>query len=141
MPATRACLPLMRGVRRHVTVSEILQSLRQLEIELHQSETRANISRLAELLHPDFEEFGRSGKVYSRSDILAESWGDQELPDIQSGEFKATEIGEGIVLLTYVSAHRGESGELKRRALRSSLWVLGDVGWQMRFHQGTPLNA
>ena len=90
------------------------------------------------LLHPDFEEFGRSGTRYSREDVLQEFGPASTPPAIRAEHFRLVELAEGIALLTYVSAHVDAGGNAHRQTLRSSLWVLTDAGWQMRFHQGTP---
>ena len=114
------------------------EELRKLETELHRAETRRNAARLSELLHPEFSEFGRSGRRYSREEILAEFSTGKASPQIVSTDFSVAQIGEGLALVTYTSAHKSESGRLHRKSLRSSLWVRSDAGWQMRFHQGTP---
>ena len=124
-----------------MAVPELLETLSRLEIELHRSETRRDVQRMCELLHEDFEEFGRSGRRYSRSEVLAEFSAGQTLPQIDARDFDVHRLGEGLALLTYRSAHVGESGELSRHTLRSSLWTLTATGWRMRFHQGTPTDA
>jgi hypothetical protein len=90
------------------------------------------------LLHPDFVEFGRSGTRYTRADILKEFGPNSVLPAIQSCDFDLVVLAQGIALLTYLSAHVDAGGDLHRHTLRSSLWVCTEVGWQIRFHQGTP---
>jgi hypothetical protein len=50
----------------------LLEELRTLETELHTVEARRNRERMETLLHPDFVEFARSGKQYTRPDILSE---------------------------------------------------------------------
>jgi hypothetical protein len=50
----------------------LLEELRTLETELHKDETRRNRKRMETLLHPDFVEFGRSGRRYTRADVLKE---------------------------------------------------------------------
>ena len=49
---------------------ELLQTLRQMEEELHRAVTQRDPAPLEALLHPDFEEFGRSGKRYDKAEIL-----------------------------------------------------------------------
>ena len=56
--------------------SGLLELLRVLETELHRLETRQNRNRLEQLLHPDFVEFARSGRRYSRSEVIVEFSGD-----------------------------------------------------------------
>ncbi|HKA44842.1 MAG TPA: DUF4440 domain-containing protein [Burkholderiales bacterium] len=87
-------------------------------------------------------EFGRSGRRYSRSEILAEFSGPgAALEAVHVEQFELAELGRGAALLTYLSAHKSPTGELYRRTLRSSLWLETETGWQMRFHQGTPADA
>jgi hypothetical protein len=119
-------------------VSDLLETLQELETELHQLATRCNTSRMEELLHPQFEEFGRSGRRYSRAEVLTEFTADTDYPRIVSMDFSVRTVGDGVALLTYRSAHRDESGDLHRHTIRSSVWVLRADGWQMLFHQGTP---
>lgn len=93
------------------------------------------------LLHPDFLECGRSGTRYTRDDILKELSAESILPVVHAQDFDLVILAENVALLTYLSAHVDAEGNLGRHALRSSLWVRTDVGWQMRFHQGTPTIA
>jgi hypothetical protein len=115
-----------------------LEELRGLERELHKGETRRNRSRMETLLHPDFVEFGRSGTRYSRADVLEEFGPESALPAIHSEDFHMVILADGVALVTYTSAHLDVAGNAHRHTLRSSIWVLTNVGWQMRFHQGTP---
>lgn len=122
-------------------MSALLEALRVLEVEPHRLETRKNVARLKELLHPDFEEFGRSGRRFTRDFVLDAFANTFEYPQVVSRDFRLVEAADGVALLTYVSALRLESGELHRYTLRSSVWVRGDHGWQMLFHQGTPMDG
>jgi len=116
----------------------LLEELRGLETELHQNETRHNRQRMEALLHPEFVEFGRSGRRYTREEVLEELGPDKQLPPVQSGQFGLILLAKHVALLTYVSAHTDAKGDLYRYTLRSSIWVHTKVGWQVRFHQGTP---
>lgn len=124
----------------HNNSGMLLQQLRSLETGLHKDETRRNRKRMEMLLHPDFVEFGRSGTRYTRDDILKEFAGsDSVLPDIHSWQFDLVVLADRVALLTYLSAHLDTGRNLYRHTLRSSVWVLTEVGWQMGFHQGTRL--
>lgn len=118
--------------------NNLLQTLQDLEVELHLTETRCNLARLGDLLHPDFEEYGRSGRRYSRAEILDAFQAGGELTPIVAWDFALARLGDGVGLLTYQSAHVGPSGDRQKHTLRSSLWMRTAIGWQMRFHQGTP---
>ena len=48
-------------------------------------------------------------------------------------DLRGTRLAEDVVQLTYAT-HR--AGAVSRR---SSLWRRTEVGWQLWFHQGTPL--
>jgi hypothetical protein len=122
-----------------MAADDLLGTLQPLEVELHHAETRCNTARLEVLLHPAFEEFGRSGRRYSRSDVITEFQGEKsELAPVHAQDFQLTELGAGVVLLTYRSAHVDAAGHFYRWTLRSSLWLHTERGWRMRFHQGTP---
>ena len=58
--------------------------------------------------------------------------------DLRGALSSLSDLGDGVALLTYRSAEVGDDGEAARHALRTSLWVRGRDGWQIRFHQGTP---
>ena len=114
-----------------------LEELIALEVELHQEATRRGRVRMEALLHPEFVEFGRSGRRYTREDVLAEFTGEVVHPVIHAENFELAELAEGVVLLTYLSAHVDAEGGLYRHSLRSSIWIWTEAGWRMRFHQGT----
>jgi hypothetical protein len=123
--------------RGHIT---LLEELRTLETELHSDKTRHDRRCLETLLHADFIEFGRSGRRYTRADMLKEFGLGNVLPPIRSSNFELVVLCEGAALLTYVSAQVDAGGNSYRQSLRSSIWVRTKVGWQMRFHQGTPVH-
>ena len=119
-------------------MTELLETLRALEESLHQGETRRDPVRLEALLHPEFEEIGRSGRRFSRREILAELAPTDPFPAVVSSDYALTALGDDVALLTYRSAHVGDAGRLYRHSLRSSIWVRTSGRWRVRFHQGTP---
>ena len=119
---------------------QLLSALRNLEVELHRPECRSNTERLDELLHDSFFEIGRSGRRWSRSDILNELPNENMSYNIVSREFSIHVVTEKTVLLTYQSANKREPGELSRFCARTSLWQETPGGWKMRFHQGTDIS-
>ncbi|MEM6255116.1 MAG: DUF4440 domain-containing protein [Cyanobacteria bacterium P01_D01_bin.156] len=116
----------------------LLATLRELECELHQPECRRNRDRLAQLLAPDFREFGRSGATYTRDYQLMSLPSAPNSPQIHVQDFVVNQLSDAIALLTYRNAHVSPSGELICHTNRSAIWRLGSSGWQMVFHQGTP---
>ena len=112
--------------------------LRALEEELLQPAVRKTASRVDALLADDFMEFGSSGRVFYKHDIIdilrSESLARRSLTD-----FRALPLGPGVVLTTYRATSYGAAGEQPIHSLRSSVWRLFDGRWQVVFHQGTPL--
>ena len=121
--------------------TDLLSHLRELEVALHQPKVRRDPTRLNQLLHNSFSEFGRSGRSYSRDEILELLSHEVPSRTIWSQDFTVAEIAEDVALLTYKSAYIDANGELGRHTLRSSLWQRTALGWRMRFHQGTPTDA
>jgi hypothetical protein len=106
---------------------------RQLEESLWRHETRYDRDYLRQVLHPDFFEFGRSGRAWSRDDTLASAPG---AIDARLADFAVHRLGDDAVLVTYTSYVRHEQVDVGRR---SSVWVRAGSSWQLRFHQGTPV--
>ena len=114
-----------------VALHELLVALKT---ELHQPTCRANPSRLAELLHDDFMEIGRSGRTYRKADFLELPPDAAQRAFVASREFKTLNLALDVALVTYRSASVVAKGESSKHALRSSLWLRTQSAWQMRFH-------
>lgn len=99
-----------------------------LERSLLTDEVRADPAAVAALLHPDWCEVGQSGRLWTRSETLAEIG---PLPtDVRLEMIAADQLDAGTILLIWRSIGDGAT------AVRSSLWVK-DGDWRQRFHQGT----
>lgn len=108
-----------------------------LEQDLLNPKIRMNQKMLERLLSPDFFEFGSSGTVWTRKDIL------QRLPNetpyqVNASDFQAHPLADNTVLVTYKTQRTEPDGAIFR-AIRSSIWVRNGASWQMRFHQGTKM--
>ncbi|WP_223690816.1 ribonuclease HI family protein [Leifsonia poae] len=104
----------------------------RLERELQEVAVRADSSRVAAILHPAFEEIGRSGRLWGR-DATLQALAAEEDPSPVTFEVLGVDrvAGDTILLTTRTTDARGS-------ALRSSLWLRTDGRWRIRFHQGTP---
>ena len=118
--------------------ASLLSQLQALEVELHQPVVRGDVERLNALLHEEFHEFGRSGAAYAKVDIISRLSSAAQHARVVADNFLVQRLATDVALLTYRSAHALPDGALDRHTLRSSIWQCSDVGWQMRFHQGTP---
>jgi len=101
-----------------------------LERSLLTDEVRADPAGVAGLLHPAWQEIGRSGRLWTREEMLAQI---APLPGPVDLEVVGTQrLGTDVILLVWRSSGDGSG------ALRSSLWQRTGQQWQQRFHQGTP---
>jgi hypothetical protein len=118
-----------------VQSESIEQLLFRLETDMLTSLTPHNPNALLNLLAEDFCEFGSSGRIYSRDDIVT-ALQTQSSQHFVVTDFSVKILSESAALATYQVA-QSEPGKETSRSLRSSLWVLRDSRWQMLFHQGT----
>lgn len=107
----------------------------ELEEKLLNTEVRTSPDELSRLLADDFFEFGSSGKVWHKRDLMGEE-GAGEVRMTLSG-FELHPLSGEAVLATYRIMNEETGGE----TLRSSIWKFRDGRWQMFFHQGTPVRG
>lgn len=109
---------------------------------MHRTVVRRDSARMDELLHEDFREIGRSGRKYSRQEILNELLGEATLPEIGVSDVSCNLVNDDTALLTYTSFQKNRSNASERGSrytLRASLWLRQAGRWRLRFHQGTPM--
>lgn len=111
-----------------------MQQLIDLERALLTPIVRGSRKRLEDLLDPDFQEIGASGRMWTRGEMISALLESDHRDDpIEAEEFRAAPVGAGLVLLTYVSDPKG------RAARRTSLWRKSGDRWRLLHHQGTLL--
>ncbi|MEV8315977.1 DUF4440 domain-containing protein [Streptomyces sp. NPDC059900] len=106
----------------------------EAELRLLAPEVRTQPALLAQLLHPEFTEFGASGTPWDRESIikaLGENTHRTGRP-IMTSRMRGVELADDVVHLTFDTESNG------RRAHRSSLWRRHEGQWLLWFHQGTP---
>jgi hypothetical protein len=106
----------------------------QGELRLLDPEVRASPELVGALLHPEFHEFGASGRQWDRASIVAALAGvtDQEAGPVTASGMKGVRLAPDLVHLTFDTERNGS------RAHRSSLWRRTPSGWLLYFHQATP---
>lgn len=120
--------------------TNLLDLIRAFEESLHRPEIRGSRTSVENLLAEGFVEFGSSGTVYHRDEIvdrLARETGGDGSDELRAFDYRLTELADGIVLLTYRTRRRLPEGT-ERHVLRSSVWKVVGGRWKMVFHQGTP---
>jgi hypothetical protein len=119
-----------------LTEDELARHLRSLEESLLDPAFRRNSGQVAALLAEGFEEFGASGRVWTREQIL-ELVATEKYDPPQVEDFRCALIAEGAALVTYRTVRTvPDSGE-RMATVRSSLWTERAGEWRVRFHQGT----
>jgi hypothetical protein len=113
--------------------------VRALELSLLNESVRKDAARVALLLTDDFQEFGASGHVFSKAEVIAALQEERERR-IAMQDFNSLMIDSSTMLVRYRSVRTGEDGTTVE-ALRSSLWVLRQGRWQILFHQGTRIET
>ncbi len=110
--------------------------LRGCEEALLDEAVRRDRARIDAYLAEDFEEFGASGRVWTRGEILDELARERYIP-ITIEDFRCSIIQEGVALVTYRAVRDSGQAGLRVTSLRSSIWTQREGTWKMRFHQGT----
>jgi len=121
-----------------MTVDTGLEELiRGLELRLLDPEVRASHAELDHLLTDDFLEIGSSGRIFDKRQVMEALLGGSDT-SFTLEEYHLREVGDKALLATFhVLKKTGQDGE-ETSSIRSSLWVLQDGRWRLRFHQGTP---
>ncbi|MGJ3561425.1 DUF4440 domain-containing protein [Streptomyces sp. INA 01156] len=102
------------------------------ELKLLDPEVRRSPERVGALLHPEFLEFGASGRIWT---VTRSSPCSPTNTSRGPGRHRLRHQGHAarpdVVHLTFETDHNG------RRARRSSLWRRTGQHWLLYFHQGT----
>ena len=106
--------------------------IKQLELELSNPATRKSKDRLDVLLADDFEEIGKSGTRYSKTDIINELV-NEEPCDFSSHNFSFVLLAKNCILVKYQTTID------KQTAYRCSIWKKSQNNWQLQYHQGTSI--
>lgn len=118
------------AIARHEDEREIAAVV-ELEQELLDPDVRSDFGQLAFLLHPEYREVGRSGRLWDRDEVVEALVEESERHEAFE-LLETARLGPDLIQVLY----RTESAN--GSALRSSLWQRSDGRWRLRFHQGTP---
>ena len=99
-----------------------------LERALLTGDVRSDRAAVAALLHPEWQEVGRSGRLWTRADVLDEIG---PIDPVSLDVVAVDRVDRDTILLVWRALADGRS------TLRSSTWVRVGGHWQQRFHQGT----
>jgi ribonuclease HI len=110
------------------------EDVAERELSLLNPAVRGDRAQLEALLHPDFVEVGASGRRWTRSQIIDALVDAPSVDDLQVSDLQSRALDTDVVLVTYSVRRAGTT------TLRSSIWVRRELGWVVRFHQGTPMD-
>ncbi|MDL5351558.1 DUF4440 domain-containing protein [Microbacterium sp. zg-YB36] len=116
--------------------AERFQAIKHAELALLAGDTRRDGAKVEELLHADFEEIGRSGRRWTREQMIAALAAERDHVTPDPDEWLFNEVAPNLVLVTYLL--RTESGQHSRH---SSIWDTTTGTPALRFHQGTVVPA
>lgn len=110
--------------------------LTRLEQSMWIEATRFDEAFMQNALAADFFEFGKSGRMHTRDAVLGTACRAINIA-LPLRDFAIRLLDEKTAQITYIS--ESGSGNDRLRARRSSIWSKTSRGWQLRFHQGTPI--
>lgn len=119
------------GIAR-ILGDDVEAGLIELERAMWADDTRGDRGWMNDHLSPGVTEHGRSGRRYTRNEIL-----DHEIGpiDVSLTDFAVRALGRDAALVTYRSIEaRGVSN-------RASVWCRRRGRWLLDFHQGTPADG
>ena len=134
----------MSGADTHRSIEHLAGRIRELEERLLDPEVRRSAREVGALLDDDFVEVGSSGRVYSKSSVLAALAEEATMgreTHFQLTDFSLRVLGPEAVLARYRVEGEDRSAAEPSHSLRSSVWVLRSGRWQLLFHQGTLTSA
>lgn len=109
-----------------------LDLVQRMELNLLLPSIRSDEKLLTQIIHPEFVEFGASGRQWYKNDLI-EALVKSQVPNVVTVlDLLAVRVDASTILVTY------RTSEPNREVLRSSVWLLVSGEWVIRFHQGTP---
>ena len=107
--------------------------IKKLEEKLLSNEVRNSEEELNKLLADDFLEYGKSGDVYTKKNVIEDLLQEENKITITLLDFEVKLLAENVILALYKTKTSNN-----KVVLRSSIWKKHiTLGWQIIFHQGT----
>ena len=122
---------------------EMPEHIKKLEEQLLNANTRNSRKELEKLIAADFLEFGSSGRVWNKKDIITDLLNENTEGEysLSTEDFKVISLSSDVAMATYRCYRKNLSGDILRTTLRSSIWRLKEGNWQLYFHQGTVVDS
>jgi hypothetical protein len=115
---------------------DLSQTLLSLEQHLLSQATRCNANEISRLLADDFIEFGASGSIWNKAQVV-EQLPQESFTHRTISQLAVKPLSQHVFLVTY-HCHAANLGQdCTIGSLRSSIWRKRGEQWEMVFHQGT----
>jgi ribonuclease HI len=124
---------------RAATDVEATQALEALELALARRDETAIPGGYQSVLHDSVVEFGTSGRVWTRDEILEALNSGPRVDAVTIEKFDVHIVRPGVFLVMYETTQTDPVTGLSSRQRRSSLWMREGDGFVLRFHQSTPI--
>lgn len=122
-----------------LTKTDLKSVLQTLDMQLLDPDVRDDPQQTAALIADDFIEFGSSGRVFTRKQMIEGLSQEKHTPQFERRlhDFHIRVLADSVALATY-RVTRSRPDALTVSSLRSSIWCHKEGRWMMTFHQGTP---
>jgi len=115
------------------------EALEGLELALARRDETTIPGGFDSVLHSSVVEFGSSGRVWTRDEILEALHSGPRVDAVTIERFDAHVVRPGVFLVMFESTSTDPVTGLTTRQRRSSLWMREGDGYVLRFHQSTPI--
>ena len=115
----------------------IAEHIKQRELELLQTNWKANPALIDNWLSADFEEIGSDGQVSQRVDVVNWLLNKDNAIQWSLTEFRIKALADGLVMAVYIAKKRNAPNNTSKGSIRTSIWQRQGNNWKMVFHQAT----
>jgi len=112
----------------------LAETIKSYEERLLKPDVRKSLEEVSKLLADDFYEIGKSGKTFTKSQVIESMQKESDDYSVSLSNFELRELDTDLLQATYKTTNHRTGIS----AIRSTLWRKNESGWQAIFHQGTP---
>ena len=115
----------------------IAEHIKQRELELLQTDWRANPALIDDWLSADFEEIGSDGQVSQRVDVVNWLLNKDNATQWSLADFRIKALTDGWIMAIYSVKKINDPSSTSKGSIRTSIWQYQGNHWKMVFHQAT----
>lgn len=115
----------------------IAEHIKQRELELLQTDWRANPALIDDWLSADFEEIGSDGQVSQRVDVVNWLLNKDNATQWSLTDFRIKALTDDWIMAIYSVKKSNDPSSIRKGSIRTSIWQHQGNHWKMVFHQAT----